>query len=319
MNKKLFEGRDFDSLREAAGKIMTEEKEFQLPDNIKKRVDSLPDKSIRLLNFYRYESSGENEGWEEAVCGNINIDKYLENHNLYDKFWPALEKYAFEKGKLVYTTLNDKDLTDGATTKFSAPAEKEIKRFEKEEEWINKNALKQKKQEQTVEDALNKYSSLEELINKGILDELYNNKYLDDYPAKFSLSKDGKINAEIAEKNGKSLIFWVNAPLFIKNKKFRFKFGKINGTFWVNDKIISLEGAPQYVEGSFNCYNNDLVSLEGAPQYVGEDFRCSGNKLVSLKGCPKEVDGDFYCRNNKKQFTEEEVRAICNVKGEVKL
>jgi len=30
-----------------------------------------------------------------------------------------------------------------------------------------------------------------------------------------------------------------------------------------------------------------------------------------------EVDGDFDCGNNKVKFTEEQVRAVCKVKGEV--
>jgi len=50
------------------------------------------------------------------------------------------------------------------------------------------------------------------------------------------------------------------------------------------------------VGGSFYCYNNLLTSLAGAPSSVGENF---------------------YCRNNTVQFTVQDVRAVCNVKGEV--
>jgi hypothetical protein len=36
-----------------------------------------------------------------------------------------------------------------------------------------------------------------------------------------------------------------------------------------------------------------------------------------LDGAPEMVNGKFYCSHNKKKFTEEEVRAVCNVKGKV--
>jgi hypothetical protein len=50
---------------------------------------------------------------------------------------------------------------------------------------------------------------------------------------------------------------------------------------------------------------------------VHGDFNVGYNKLTSLEGAPKEVGGDFYCEGNLVDFTEEDVRAICNVKGEV--
>ena len=71
------------------------------------------------------------------------------------------------------------------------------------------------------------------------------------------------------------------------------------------------------VGGNFNCSYNELTSLEGAPKTVGENFGCSYNKLTSLDGAPKIVYKDFYCRNNNVQFTEAQVRAVCNVKGTV--
>jgi hypothetical protein len=71
------------------------------------------------------------------------------------------------------------------------------------------------------------------------------------------------------------------------------------------------------VGGNFNCSYNELTSLEGAPKTVGENFGCSFNKLTSLVGAPKSVGEDFYCRNNNVQFTEAQVRAVCNVKGSI--
>jgi hypothetical protein len=57
--------------------------------------------------------------------------------------------------------------------------------------------------------------------------------------------------------------------------------------------------------------------LEGAPSSVGRDFYCSENRLTSLDGVPKTVGGDFLCFNNPVKFTEEQVRAVCDVKGKI--
>ena len=74
---------------------------------------------------------------------------------------------------------------------------------------------------------------------------------------------------------------------------------------------------PKYISGDFSCSNNKLTSLQYAPKYVGGDFFCDYNKLTSLQYAPKYVGGDFFCSNNTKQFTKEEVRAVCNVKGNI--
>ncbi len=50
---------------------------------------------------------------------------------------------------------------------------------------------------------------------------------------------------------------------------------------------------------------------------VRGDFWCYCNQLTSLKGAPEHVGGDFHCYNNAVKFTEEQVRAVCNVKGKV--
>jgi hypothetical protein len=71
------------------------------------------------------------------------------------------------------------------------------------------------------------------------------------------------------------------------------------------------------VGGNFNCSYNELTSLEGAPKTVGENFGCSFNKLTSLAGAPTIVYKDFYCRNNTVRFTEKQVRAVCDVKGNI--
>ena len=113
------------------------------------------------------------------------------------------------------------------------------------------------------------------------------------------------------------------------------------GNFWCdNNQLTSLEGAPQKVDGYFSCAHNQLTSLEGAPQKVGGNFWCNYNRLTSMEGCPQEVGGyfscahnqltslegapqkiggDFHCRNNSARFTEEQVRAVCNVGGSIRV
>ncbi len=94
---------------------------------------------------------------------------------------------------------------------------------------------------------------------------------------------------------------------------------KVTGNFYCEgNELTSLKGCPSEVGGNFRCDdNNDLTSLEGCPKKVGGDFDCSRDKLTSLKGCPSEVGGDFDCSNNKVKFTEEDVRKVCNVKGDI--
>jgi hypothetical protein len=77
------------------------------------------------------------------------------------------------------------------------------------------------------------------------------------------------------------------------------RFGKVTGDFSChNNRITSLEGAPQKVGGSFYCYSNRLTSLEGAPRKVGGLFTCSDNLLTSLEGAPQSVGGNFWCNSS---------------------
>ena len=71
------------------------------------------------------------------------------------------------------------------------------------------------------------------------------------------------------------------------------------------------------VNGWFNCSLNCLTSLENCPKIVNGNFYCSWNKLTSLEGAPQKVDRHFICHSNDVKFTEEQVRAVCDVKGTV--
>ena len=67
----------------------------------------------------------------------------------------------------------------------------------------------------------------------------------------------------------------------------------------------------------FICSNNKLTSLNNSPKTVGGYFGCGNNKLTSLVGAPTSVGGAFNCCNNSVQFTEAQVRAVCDVKKKV--
>lgn len=115
----------------------------------------------------------------------------------------------------------------------------------------------------------------------------------------------------------------------------------VNGNFWcTSNQLTSLEGAPRIIKGNFSCSHNKIKSLDGGPEYVGDgydvchnlltnlkgmpehlngNFSCNDNKLTSLEGAPKFVGGHFYCARNSVKFTEEQVRAVCDVKGYILL
>ena len=78
------------------------------------------------------------------------------------------------------------------------------------------------------------------------------------------------------------------------------RFGVVRRDFYCkNNRLTTLEGAPQKVGGHFDCRNNQLTTLEGAPQEVRRDFSCDNNQLTSLEGVPLEISGsNFYYRNN---------------------
>ena len=54
------------------------------------------------------------------------------------------------------------------------------------------------------------------------------------------------------------------------------------------------------VESHFGCSSNRLISLEGCPNYVGGNFFCSKNfNLYTFDGCPDYIDEQCYVHSNK--------------------
>ena len=87
---------------------------------------------------------------------------------------------------------------------------------------------------------------------------------------------------------------------YIDFEELPYKFGIVSGFFDVS-------------------YNKNLKSLKNCPSKVRKWFSCSNcPQLDSLEGCPKEVKNyNFWCYKCKREFTEEEVRSLCKVKGDI--
>ena len=92
----------------------------------------------------------------------------------------------------------------------------------------------------------------------------------------------------------------------------------VDGSFFCgHNKLTTLAGSPSSVGRNFDCSYNDLTSLEFAPTNVGRDFWCGVNDLTSLEFAPTNVGRDFDCIENQVKFTKEQVRAVCDVKGDI--
>ncbi len=92
----------------------------------------------------------------------------------------------------------------------------------------------------------------------------------------------------------------------------------VNGhVFLDNCNLSSIDIKFKKIEGSFDVSSNNLTSLKNCPESIGINFYCNDNELTSLEGCPKTVGMYLVCTSNSKQFTEEEVEKVCDVKGQI--
>lgn len=85
------------------------------------------------------------------------------------------------------------------------------------------------------------------------------------------------------------------------------------GVYYLIDcKLKSLEGLPNRCK-AINVSFNELKDLSGAPEIVDGTFNCGHNPLVSLKGFPKQAENvvihNFMDDHN---LTIKEVRKVCN-------
>jgi hypothetical protein len=183
----------------------------------------------------------------------------------------------------------------------------------------------------------------EHLKNKILSKFISENKLKKNEDGSYDCDKDLDVDNRLVE-NGKfiirfnkingnfycgyaQLITLENGPKEVKgefdcshNKLTSLKYcpKEVNGGFYCsNNELTSLEYCSEIINGRFNCNDNKLTTLDGCPEIINGYFLCNNNKLTSLEGCPKKVNGYFECYQNSKQFTEEDVRKVCDVKGKI--
>jgi len=85
----------------------------------------------------------------------------------------------------------------------------------------------------------------------------------------------------------------------LSTRKVEAAFESVHGDFDCSGtSITSLSGAPQYVGGSFYCYDcESIASLEGGPQFVSRHVYVNNTSLATLKGAPHTVGGTFSCHS----------------------
>lgn len=115
---------------------------------------------------------------------------------------------------------------------------------------------------------------------------------------KFWLDKMGIKNYVIHD----NLVVDVNDDVNLSRKKIKhipIQFGLIKGFFDCSyNKLTSLKGIAQEIEGNVNCSHNKLTSLQYCPSVIQGDFNCSYNQLLSLNGIAQEVYGALIANNN---------------------
>lgn len=111
----------------------------------------------------------------------------------------------------------------------------------------------------------------------------------------------------------------------------------------VNPKIKTLENSPSKIMGSFRCHSTGISDFVGGPEYVGRGMYCyhcpkfksfvgspkhigpSGftvvveHRLDSIDGIPEVIEGDFNIFASSVNFTEQDIRKICDVNGKISI
>ena len=154
---------------------------------------------------------------------------------------------------------------------------------------------------------------------------------------------DYHINADCSLDIHRNIMIKPVDILDVKEGKLPFKFGRVDGTMWLNGLgLKTLENCPSEVTGDFVIYENKLENFIGGPEIVGGDFAANMNlSLKSLDGSPKTVGGKYSiltCMSIKDisgispkiegdleipkilkyEFSDDDFRQYSNIKGEIK-
>ena len=65
-----------------------------------------------------------------------------------------------------------------------------------------------------------------------------------------------------------------------------------------SDKLISLKGSPNLVNGSFHCESNKLVNFIGLPLTISQSLYAENNFLKSLDGLSSSIGQNLSFINN---------------------
>ena len=83
-----------------------------------------------------------------------------------------------------------------------------------------------------------------------------------------------------------------------------------------NKYIVSTKGSVEVENKNITSLTNGLFEWGAVEEY----FSCYGcTSLKDLTGAPEKVGKDFYYKRCRKKFTEEDVRDVCDVKGQIKI
>ena len=154
---------------------------------------------------------------------------------------------------------------------------------------------------------------------------------------------DYHINADCSLDIHRNIMIKPVDILDVKEGKLPFKFGRVDGTMWLNGLgLKTLENCPSEVTGDFVIYENKLENFIGGPENVGGDFAANMNlSLKSLDDSPKKVGGKYSilaCMSIKDisgispeiegdleipkilkyEFSDDDFRQYSNIKGEIK-
>lgn len=100
-------------------------------------------------------------------------------------------------------------------------------------------------------------------------------------------------------------------PLWIKKIKY------CKGLFLHHNKLTTLYGCPENIDGHFSCPSNNLSNLLFGPKNVTKNYYCWNNKLTTLKGLAEKINGNLYCGKNAKIFTIDDIPDNTEIKGNI--
>jgi hypothetical protein len=107
--------------------------------------------------------------------------------------------------------------------------------------------------------------------------------------------------------NSNCLVNFLNSPkkveeFYAQNNKLTSLEGCpeiVNGSFIVSGNLLTnIDFFPKTIKNSISLSNNKLLSLHNLPEIVYGGVSVGWNNLQSLKGCPKIIYGYFDCSYN---------------------